>query len=93
MSQNTQASCLRFKRDSKTHIEALRFPADVGIKNENSLTFVTKRLMPIEDKWLVENAGGHISEIIKFGHFIWYHKIKISKESLQFMAYATQTLL
>jgi hypothetical protein len=49
--------------------------------------------MPIEDKWLVENGGGHISKIVKFGYFIWKNQIKISKESLSFMAYASEILL
>ena len=84
---------LRLKIDSKRHIEAFKIDPKEGVENENSLTFVTKRLMPIQDKWMVENAGGMISEKTRFGHFIWKHQIKISKESLQFMAYATEKLL
>lgn len=88
-----KATVLKIKIDSKRHIEAVKIDPKEGIENENSLTFVTKRLMPIHDKWMVENAEGMISEKTKFGHFVWKNQIKISKESLQFMAYATEKLL
>ena len=91
--KSVKAQLLKLKIDSKRHIEAFKIDPKEGIENENSLTFVTKRLMKIQDKWMVENAGGMISEKVTFGHFIWKHQIKISKESLQFMAYATEKLL
>lgn len=88
-----KAKLLRMKIDSKRHIEAYKIDPKEGIENENSITFIIKRLMPIQDKWMIENAGGMISEKTRFGYFVWKNQIKISKESLQFMAYATEKLL
>lgn len=88
-----KAKLLRMKIDSKRHIEAYKIDPKEGIENENSITFIIKRLMPIQDKWMIENAGGMISKKTRFGYFIWKNQIKISKESLQFMAYATEKLL
>lgn len=75
---------IKSKITSKIHVEAIKLDPN----GEDGIIFITKRLMPVEDLNLMKGQQGYISKSQKFGHFIWYNKIKLSKQAIEFMNHA-----